>query len=114
MPDQTAPPAELTPHVLSTLETFARPAVESGLITRADLRTALRRLRQPLAGPVHGEQPTGLLRRREAATFLGCSGKTIVRMVNDGALHPVYLRPGLAKSVRYAAAELANLAKARA
>ena len=102
-------PAPIAPHVLSTLESFAKPAVESGLLSREDLRAALRRLRTAPTDPAQAAPEARLLTRRQAADALACSIRTVARMTADGTLPAVYLRPGCAKSLRFRAVDVAKL-----
>lgn len=102
-------PSPTPPHVSTTLERFAKPAVDSGLLSREDLRAALRKLRTAPPAPAAAAPEARLLTRRQAAGALACSIRTVARMTADGTLPAVYLRPGCAKSLRYRAGDLAKL-----
>ncbi len=108
MPARPAP-APIAPHVLSTLESFAKPAVESGLLSREDLRAALRKLRTAPPDLAVAAPEARLLTAKQAAETLACSRRTIARMTADGTLPAVYLRPGCRKSLRYRAVDVARL-----
>ncbi len=99
---QTA--SRIIPH----LRTFMRPAIEAGIVTRQDLNTALRKLREP--DPAHDElTPPRLLRTHEVAERLNVCSKTVYRMADAGALTRVYLTPGAAKSLRFRESEVESL-----
>ena len=82
---------------------------KAGLLSREDLRAALRKLRTAPTDPAAATPEARLLTRRQAADALACSIRTVARMTADGTLPAVYLRPGCAKSLRYRAGDLAKL-----
>ena len=57
-------------------------------------------------------EPNRFLTAKQAATVCSCSRRTIARMIADGTLPSVHLRPGCKKSLRIRTADLDRLAPA--
>ncbi len=101
---------KLTPAAIGVIETFTRPAVASGLVTKQEVRDALAILRQATKPPVHHvQEPNRFLTAKQAATVCSCSRRTIARMIADGTLPSVHLRPGCKKSLRIRTIDLERL-----
>lgn len=84
----------------------------SGAIPKHEARSLTAAIRDAVNAPKETDTARGaaLVTRAEAAEFFRCSTKTVDRMLCDGALTRVYLRPGNAKSLRLRACELQTVA----
>jgi len=90
---------------VQTVKTFLQPAVAAGVLSRDELRAVILALQRGPASTqtaaTGAEHRAGLLRTGEAARLLAVHPKTLSRLKKAGALQAVYLRPGVAKSLRY-------------
>ena len=82
-------------------------------MSKQEIRDALAVLRQAAKAPVRPvPEPNRFLTAKQAATVCSCSRRTIARMIADGTLPSVHLRPGCKKSLRIRTADLDRLAPA--
>lgn len=88
---------QVAPATLDTLRGFAK----AGLLPPGDVQAIVRQF-QAEAGPAL----ESLLTVKTAAQRLGCCGKTVLRLADEGRLARVYMRPGVRKTLRFRASEL--------
>ncbi len=91
---------------LSMGKTGALPQIEAKAVMKA-LQEAARKSGQDTAPK---EKSVRLLTTKQAAERLGCSRRTVLRMLDDGTLTRRYLRPGKAKSLRISAEDIDAMA----
>jgi excisionase family DNA binding protein len=94
-PAQTATPPGA---VLDALAKLGPIAVQSGMLSREQLRDTMKELRKALAGATAAAPPKGLA-VREVAVRLGICRKSVHRMIAAGALPSVRVT-GSRKSLR--------------
>jgi len=107
-------PPTITATTAEVLVAFIKMLAAAGILPKAEANAAVAVLREA-AKPGPARQPataTGpqLLTVKEVARRLDCSRRTVARMLDDGTLTRVFLRPGRAKSMRIGAAQVAALA----
>lgn len=98
---------------VTNIETFAKPAVQAGLIPRSELKAAVRTLKKELQSDKDAwakDSKRGcLLTAAEVAKMLQVSRKTVFRMADRGVLTRVFLTPGVNHSVRFRKREVEAL-----
>lgn len=98
--------AELGANLLKTMSS-------QGLVPKTEAQAAAAILLAAAKKPKDEAAPTAaaprLLTTAQAAERLTCSRKTVLRMADDGLLTRRYLRPGNAKGLRFAEAEVSAL-----
>ena len=100
----------------TTIDTVA-PVIQamgkSGAVPRSEAHTLTAILRDAAKIPkLEDKVPKangGLLTAKQVANRLNCSRHTVYRMADEGNLTKRYLRPGMAKSLRFSEAEVAAL-----
>lgn len=100
---------KISPQTVNRLADFAKPAVAAGVIAAAELKAAIKILRGYAIGNPQQKPRPDMLTMAETAERFKCSKKTVSRMVMDGTITPRYLRPGCAKSLRFAESEIVAL-----
>ena len=95
------------------IETFAKPAVETGLIPKEEYRAAFRALRREMQdgrkSTDQAEEPEAMLSASKVARLLDCSTRTVFRLADSGKLERVYLKPGVNKSIRFRKSDVFRL-----
>ena len=92
---------------MSSLRRIAKSAVELGAITRQEYREVMQLLRDLQRDrAVKPGRKAALVPLKVAAERLSCGKRSVSRMLHDGRLTAVHLKPGSAKSLRVRETEL--------